>query len=76
MTTAIGKWGNGAGLRIPQPFLKQLGLAIGDVVELKVTSNEMVISKAGPTLEELLGKCTAENRHADVFCDTQGKELL
>ena len=32
MTTAIGKWG-GAGLRIPQPFMKQLGLSIGDEVK-------------------------------------------
>ncbi|WP_096991588.1 AbrB/MazE/SpoVT family DNA-binding domain-containing protein, partial [Klebsiella pneumoniae] len=56
MTTAIGKWGNGAALRIPQPFMKQLGLSIGDVVNFRVTERDLVITKAGPTLEELLGQ--------------------
>ena len=41
MTTAIGKWGNGAGLRIPQPFMKQLGLSIGDEVKFHVTEKKI-----------------------------------
>ena len=76
MTTAIGKWGNGSALRIPQPFMKQLGLSIGDVVNFRVTERDLVITKAGPTLEELLGQCTAENRHHEYLCDSQGKEML
>ncbi len=36
MITAISKCGNGVGLRIPQPFLWQLGLEVGDRVEFKV----------------------------------------
>ncbi|RDU13055.1 AbrB/MazE/SpoVT family DNA-binding domain-containing protein, partial [Citrobacter freundii] len=28
------------------------------------------------TLEELLGQCTAENRHHEYFCDSLGKEML
>ncbi|MDV0396521.1 AbrB/MazE/SpoVT family DNA-binding domain-containing protein, partial [Enterobacter roggenkampii] len=69
-------WGNGAALRIPQPFMKQLGLSIGDAVNFCVTERNLVITKAGPTLEELLGQCTAENRHHEYFCDSQGKEML
>ena len=76
MIAAIGKWGNGAGLRIPQPFLKQLGLAIGDAITFRVTEKEIIITKSGPTLEELLSQCTAENRHSEVFSDSCGKELL
>ncbi|BFI72566.1 AbrB/MazE/SpoVT family DNA-binding domain-containing protein [Yersinia enterocolitica] len=76
MTTAIGKWGNGAGLRIPQPFLKQLGLAIGDSVNFQITNTELIISKSGPSLEELLRQCSPENRHDELFCDSQGKEML
>lgn len=76
MTAAIGKWGNGAGLRIPQPFMKQLGLSIGDFVRISVTETNLVVTKAGPTLEELLGRCTPENRHYECFSDAQGKEML
>ena len=76
MTTAIGKWGNGAGLRIPQPFMKQLGLSIGDEVKFHVTEKKLVITKSGPTLEVLLGQCNPENRHQEYFCESQGKEML
>ncbi|HFD3848822.1 TPA: AbrB/MazE/SpoVT family DNA-binding domain-containing protein [Serratia marcescens] len=76
MTTAISKWGNGAGLRIPQPFMRQLGLTIGDEITFKVTSTELIITKSGPSLDELLEKCSPENRHAEIFCDSQGKEML
>ncbi|MEX3175428.1 AbrB/MazE/SpoVT family DNA-binding domain-containing protein [Serratia quinivorans] len=76
MTTAISKWGNGAGLRIPQPFMRQLGLTIGDEIKFKVTSTELIITKSGPSLDELLEKCSPENRHAEIFCDSQGKEML
>jgi antitoxin MazE len=76
MTTAISKWGNGVGLRIPQPFLRQLGLEVGDRVEFKITDDKIIISKSGPTLDELLGRCTAENRHDELFGDSQGKEML
>ncbi|XBS68920.1 AbrB/MazE/SpoVT family DNA-binding domain-containing protein [Acerihabitans sp. KWT182] len=76
MSTAISKWGNGVGLRIPQPFLWQLGLEVGDRVEFKIVNDKIIISKSGPTLEELLGRCTAENRHDELFGDSQGKEML
>ena len=66
----------GSNLRIPQPFLKQLGLAIGDAITFRVTEKEIIITKSGPTLEELLSQCTAENRHSEVFSDSCGKELL
>ncbi|HGM9829148.1 TPA: AbrB/MazE/SpoVT family DNA-binding domain-containing protein [Proteus mirabilis] len=76
MTIVIGKWGNGAALRIPQPFMKQLGLNIGDNVKFRIAEKDLVITKAGPTLEELLGQCNAENSHGEYFSDSYGKELL
>ncbi|MGC8427762.1 AbrB/MazE/SpoVT family DNA-binding domain-containing protein, partial [Mixta calida] len=59
-----------------QPFMKQLGLSIGDEVKFHVTEKKLVITKSGPTLEELLGQCNPENRHQEYFCDSQGKEML
>ncbi|MBT0725732.1 AbrB/MazE/SpoVT family DNA-binding domain-containing protein [Rosenbergiella sp. S61] len=77
MSTAISKWGNAAGLRIPQPFLKQIGLGIGDSVELKVTAdNCLVIKKTGPSLADMLSRCTPENSHMEYFCEPIGKEII
>ena len=39
----INKWGNSQGVRIPKKYLKQLGLNIGDKVELKIEDEKLVI---------------------------------
>ncbi len=39
----ITKWGNSQGIRIPKKYLKQLGLRVGDKVELKVENGKLVI---------------------------------
>ena len=43
--TTLSKWGNAIGLRIPQPFLKQLGLQAGDKVNVTLEKEGLVISK-------------------------------
>lgn len=74
--TTLSKWGNATGLRIPQSFLKQLGLEAGDKVNITLEKNGLVISKMGPTLEDLLKGCTALNRHGEHFKDSVGEELI
>ena len=77
MTTAtLTKWGNATGFRIPQPFLKQLGLQAGDKVNVTLSEEGLVISKTGPSLEDLLKGCTTLNRHEEHFKDPDGEELL
>ncbi len=39
----ITKWGNSQGIRIPKKYLEQLGLKVGDKVELKVENGKLVI---------------------------------
>ncbi len=39
----ITKWGNSQGIRIPKKYLKQLGLKVGDKVELKIENGKLVI---------------------------------
>lgn len=75
-TVTLNKWGNATGFRIPQAFLKQLGLKAGDKVTLTISENGLAISKVGPTLQELLNGCTALNRHEEQFKESMGKELL
>lgn len=76
MNAVIGKWGNGAGLRIPQPFLKQLKLAVGDVIDFRVKDDKIIIAKPAPTLDDLLSQCSGENPHGEMFIEPIGKELL
>ena len=39
----IGKWGNSQGIRIPKRYLDQLGLRIGEKVEIKIEDGKIVI---------------------------------
>lgn len=39
----INKWGNSQGIRIPKKYLEQLGLKVGDKVEIKVEGDKLVI---------------------------------
>ena len=45
MTTAITKWGNSRGVRIPKAILDSLRLKESDVVELAVVDNTIVMKK-------------------------------
>jgi len=72
----LNKWGNATGFRIPQAFLNQLGLKAGDKVHIDLRNNTLVISPAGPTLEDLLTQITDSNRHEEYFTDVAGKESL
>lgn len=77
MTQAtLSKWGNATGFRIPQPFLKQLGLQAGDKVNVSLEKEGLVISKIGPSLEDLLKGCTRLNRHEEHFKEPYGEELI
>lgn len=72
----LTKWGNAVGFRIPQAFLKQLDLQAGDKVNVTLAKEGIVISKIGPSLEDLLKGCTVSNRHEEYFKDPHGEELL
>lgn len=74
--TTLSKWGNATGFRIPQAFLKQLGLEAGDKVNIILEKDGLVISKAGPTLEDLLKGYTTLNRHEEHFKVQFGQEII
>ncbi|MCL2356849.1 MAG: AbrB/MazE/SpoVT family DNA-binding domain-containing protein [Defluviitaleaceae bacterium] len=46
MTTAIVKWGNSRGIRIPKPFLENLGLKENDTVDILTENNRIIIQKS------------------------------
>ena len=44
MNTAIKKWGNSQGIRIPAELLRLSGFMVGDQVNLSVKDNTIIIS--------------------------------
>lgn len=76
MTVAISKWGNSAALRLPKNILETLALHIGDKVNLVQRGRTIVIEPCKPSLGELLAKVTINNKHASIFDDQKGNELL
>jgi len=58
MTTAIVKWGNSRGIRLPKPFLESLDLKDNDTVDILTENNRIIIQKSSKfqrkTLKERL----------------------
>jgi antitoxin MazE len=45
-TATISRWGNAQGIRLPQSFCHQLGISVGDKVELSIEKNKLVIARS------------------------------
>ena len=46
MTTAIVKWGNSRGIRLPKPFLADLDLKDSDMVDVVAEDGKIIIKKS------------------------------
>lgn len=60
MKTTISRSGNSQGVIIPKPLLAQLGVGVGDAVDMQLENNSLVIRKpARPryTAAELNAQC-------------------
>ena len=68
MRTRISKWGNSLAVRLPKPFMDELGLAEGSEVEISLRDGQFVLSAAGReyALKELVDGITAANRHQET----------
>ena len=67
LRTHISKWGNSLAVRIPKPFVDELGLGEGAEVELTLKDGRLTLVAAGReyALEELVEGITPENRHRE-----------
>jgi len=45
MTAIITKWGNSKGIRIPKPYLENLGLSENDIVNISMDGDAIIIKK-------------------------------
>lgn len=81
MTTAtIGKWGNAAAIRLPQPFCEQLGLGVGDAVHVFVDGRRRIVIEAPDDKNTLKARMAGWDggRYITPECDwgsSVGKEM-
>ncbi|MBV9389761.1 MAG: AbrB/MazE/SpoVT family DNA-binding domain-containing protein [Chroococcidiopsidaceae cyanobacterium CP_BM_ER_R8_30] len=69
MVTTVAKWGNSLAVRIPQNLAKELHLAEGAEIALRVVDGALVMkprSRKRYSLDELIKGITPENIHAEI----------
>ncbi|MTB67195.1 AbrB/MazE/SpoVT family DNA-binding domain-containing protein [Providencia sp. wls1943] len=78
MNIAIKKWGNSQGIVIPLAILKQLGIEVGQQLDLVVENGTLVLSpkKKKVLFSEayLLKNLDEHNSHSDELAHVQGME--
>ncbi len=79
MTTTVQKWGNSLAVRIPSKIAESLLIDQGSEVVMSVENQVLTLKakKQKPSLDELLSKITATNKHQEFdFGRTEGNEQL
>jgi antitoxin MazE len=67
MEAKIQKWGNSLGIRIPMPFLKDLYLKNGSVVEIEEENDCIIIQPLKKVeLASLLNRISDDNLHSEI----------
>ena len=77
MRVHLAKWGNSVGVRVPAPALADVGMHVGQVLEMRTDGKRLVLEPAAETLEDLIARITPENRHVLAFDDdaSRGAEI-
>jgi len=70
MNAIISKWGNSRGVRIPKPYLEDLGLKENDIVDIEIKGNAIMIKKS-----PMRKRKTIEERF-EMFYDTDFETAL
>lgn len=69
MPTTVRRWGNSLAIRLPKPFVTQLGIEPGTTLGVAVEDGKLVLTPARPprfTLRGLLGGVTRRNLHGEI----------
>ena len=78
MKTAIAKWGNSLGLRIPRGLAEDANLQEGTDVDIRVEGGSLIITPARKRydIKDLMADYKPEHRHTDVeWGEPAGKEV-
>lgn len=86
-TTTVGKWGNSAGIRIPQEFLETTDLKLGAKVQMELIPEQGILlkpaekrkRKSNKELRDLYlskrGKNKPEMSQGEMIDDSMGDEI-
>ena len=78
-TSQIVKWGNSLAVRIPKPVAEEAGVREGDPIVVEAAAGQINVRKKRrmPTLKELVGQITPENRYEEIPAGLEhGKERV
>jgi len=66
MHVQLSKWGNSLGLRLPRSLAQQIGLDVGQRVNVTADGNRLIVEAIAPVfrLEDLLANVTPEAMRA------------
>lgn len=80
MDTNIRKWGNSAGVIIPQTVLKECNLEIGDTVDIIIQDDGAIILKKASKAEAVIAKRASIDVHNLIsrleHCDDNSLKIL
>ena len=81
MIGQLASWGGSIALRIPAPFVQELGARAGQSVDLTVDGGVLMVrifpERKKYRLEDLVAGITEENKHTEVdFGPDIGKEII
>ena len=79
MTATISKWGNSQGLRLPKDIVNDLHLMVGDVVNIFVENDKVIIEpirkeKIVFDINELVAKIPKNYQTSEEIVSYVGKE--
>lgn len=68
MHVEVVKWGNSSAVRLPAAALRDIHVALGDRLNIRIDDGKIVLEPAVVEyrLEDMVAKITADNRHALV----------
>ncbi len=71
------KWGNSLGIRLPNLYVKELGIDNETELNLAMDKDKLIITKEKkPDLDKLLDLVTKENIHGEInWGNSVGKEI-
>ncbi len=77
--SAVAKWGNSTGVRIPKQVLKEAQIEEGDEVLVEAEAPGVIrmrLAHSPATLEDLVSRITPANRHGELsWSPPRGKEV-
>lgn len=73
MRVQLAQWGNSAAVRVPAFALVDVGMQIGQALEMRTEGKKLVIEPAAESLEDLVARITPENMHSLAFGDDDAR---